>query len=92
MGRTKDDGPLIRRGKENREQPPASAIRNIPDMLRPPPYFIVRNFDEISDNGTIGAPSLASAEKGERFLEAAVDAVCALVSAYAAGDLEFAKP
>lgn len=92
MTRTKDDGPLIRRGKENREQPPASAIRNLPDMLRPPPYFIVRNFDELSDNGTIGAPSLASAEKGERFLEAAVDAVCALVSAYAAGDLEFAKP
>lgn len=90
MAKAKDDGPLIRRGKRNSPEPPVSPLRSVPDMLRPPPYFIVRNFDEISDNGTIGAPTLASAEKGRHFLEAAVDAVCELVIAYAAGDLEFA--
>jgi creatinine amidohydrolase len=92
MAKAKDDGPLVRRGKQNSEEPSNSRLSRVPDMLRPSPYFMVRNFDQISENGTIGLPSLASAEKGERFLEAAVDAVCALVTAYAAGELDFPKP
>lgn len=88
MTKAKDDGPLVRSDKQNSEE----LILRPSDMLRPSPYFMVRNFDEISDNGTIGAPSLASAEKGELFLDAAVNAVCALVAAYAAGDLEFPRP
>jgi creatinine amidohydrolase len=75
----RDDGPLARRGS------------GVPDMLRPPPYFIVRNFDEVSDTGTIGSPSHASVEKGALFLDAAVDAACELARAFAAGDLEFSK-
>lgn len=91
LAKAKDDGPLVRRGKEN-SQPAKSPISPVSDMLQPAPYFVVRNFDEISDNGTVGAPSFASAEKGEQFLEAAVEAVCALVAAYAAGELEFPSP
>jgi creatinine amidohydrolase len=92
MTKAKDDGPLIRSGKQKPDQSDKSPIVRVSDMLQPSPYFMVRNFDEISDNGTIGAPSLASAEKGERFLEAAVNAVCALVAAYAAGELESPSP
>lgn len=59
------------------------------DMLRPQPYYMVRNFDELSASGTVGHPSHASAEKGVQFLDAAVEAVCSLVAAFAAGELEF---
>jgi len=59
------------------------------DMLRPQPYYMVRDFDELSATGTLGRPSHASAEKGTRFLDAAVEAACGLVAAFAAGELEF---
>ena len=45
------------------------------DMLRPQPYYMVRDFHELSGTGTVGMPSHATAEKGERFLAAATDAV-----------------
>ncbi len=61
------------------------------DMLRPQPYYMVRNFDELSASGTLGCPSHASAAKGVQFLDAAVDAVCSLVGAFAAGELEFGE-
>ena len=53
------------------------------DMLQPQPYFMVREFDELSRTGTLGMPSLASAEKGERFLEAAVESVAAFIRDFA---------
>jgi creatinine amidohydrolase len=84
--RAVDDGPIARRVED---QP--AAIHRIPDMLRPTPYYMVRNFDELSDTGTIGSPSHATAEKGELFLDAAVEASCELVRAFAAGQLEFTR-
>jgi creatinine amidohydrolase len=78
----RDDGPVMR----------AEEGRRVPDMLRAQPYFMVRNFDELSATGTLGCPSHASAEKGKLFLDAAVEASCALAQAFAAGDLEFARP
>jgi creatinine amidohydrolase len=77
----KNDGPIVRTA--------ATAAFGVPDMLQSAPYYMVRNFDEISTTGTIGCPSEASVEKGALFLEAAVDAACALVTAFAAGELEF---
>ncbi len=56
------------------------------DMLHPQPYFMVREFDEISSSGTLGMPSLASAEKGERFLAAAVESVAAFIRDFAGWD------
>lgn len=82
MAEARDDGPVTR--------PPEG--RRVPDMLRPPPYFTVRNFDEVSATGTIGCPSEATAEKGALFLDAAVEGVTALVRSFAAGELEFPKP
>lgn len=87
MERARDDGPMTRRGEETMQ----SAIHRVPDMLRPAPYFMVRNFDETTGSGTVGSPSHASAEKGVLFLDAAVDASCALVKAFAAGELDLAK-
>lgn len=86
-----DDGPWTRRREDSDESHPFPAIHRVADMLRPQPYFMVRNFDEVSETGTIGAPSHASAEKGSLFLDAAVDAVCALVTAFAVGRLNFVK-
>lgn len=89
MMKAKDDGPVVRSSRHNSDEPTAFPVRRVSDMLQQAPYFRIRNFDEISHNGTIGCPSFASAEKGNRFLEAAVDAVSALVAAYAAGELDF---
>ena len=78
----KDDGPVTR---------PAEGPA-IPDMLRAQPYYMVRNFDELSASGTLGCPTQASAEKGALFLDAAVDAVAALTRSFVAGELEFSRP
>jgi creatinine amidohydrolase len=91
MMRAKDDGPLTWRKEDKAENLPQSAIHRVPDMLRPAPYFMVRNFDEISNTGTVGSPSHASAEKGVLFLDAAVEATYTLVTAFAAGELDFVK-
>ncbi|HEX2727290.1 MAG TPA: creatininase family protein [Beijerinckiaceae bacterium] len=45
------------------------------DMLQPRPYYIVNDFDEISESGTVGLPEYASAAQGEQFLSAAAASV-----------------
>ena len=77
LARAKDDGTAGQTGYR------------LLDMLRPQPYYMVRNFDELSSTGTLGQPSHASAEKGTQFLDAAVEAVSNLVVAFASGELEF---
>jgi creatinine amidohydrolase len=62
------------RGGPSRE----SGYRTI-DMLAPPPFHLVNEFDEFSDNGVIGIPELATAEKGQQFLNAAVEGVLRLL-------------
>src|SRR5581483_860095 len=49
------------------------------DMLNPLPFSLINEFDEISNNGVLGMPELATAEKGTLFLEAATNAGVALV-------------
>jgi creatinine amidohydrolase len=49
------------------------------DMLKQPSFSLVNEFDEISENGVIGMPELATAEKGTKFLETAIQAVAALI-------------
>ncbi len=48
------------------------------EMLQPPPVAAARPFREFTRHGGFGDPSTASAEKGERFLEAIAGAVAAL--------------
>jgi len=76
LDRAKDDGTAGEKGYR------------LLDMLRTQPYFMVRDFRELSRTGTLGMPSHASAEKGERFLSAAVAAVSRFLAAFASGKLD----
>ena len=49
------------------------------DVLTSRPFYVVTDFDEISESGTVGSPSYATAEKGERFPDAATDATPAFL-------------
>jgi creatinine amidohydrolase/Fe(II)-dependent formamide hydrolase-like protein len=49
------------------------------DMLRGQPYYIVNEFHELSESGTIGQPQFSSAEQGQLFTDAAVDAVAGFI-------------
>ncbi len=53
------------------------------DMLRPQPYVMVRNFDELSPSGTLGMPSHATAAKGREFLDAATESAAAFIAEFA---------
>ena len=57
---------------------PEMGYRTI-DMLKQPPFSLVNEFDELSETGVLGMPDLATAEKGERFLEAACNGVFRLL-------------
>ncbi len=57
---------------------PETGYRTL-DMLKTPPFSLISEFDEISDNGVIGAPELATAAKGEAFFDAAAQAVVAFL-------------
>jgi creatinine amidohydrolase len=74
---------LVETGKISRGGPdPAKGFGPI-DMLKAQPYFLMSEFDELSENGVIGMPEYATAEKGERFLEAASAAVVRFVDEFA---------
>jgi creatinine amidohydrolase len=45
------------------------------DMLKGQSFYMVNEFDEFSETGVIGKPDTANPEKGERFVEAAAQAV-----------------
>ncbi len=62
------------------------------DMLRPQPYFMVRDFHELSESGTLGMPSHATTEKGEQFLAAAADAVAQFLGEFAGWPAATLKP
>jgi creatinine amidohydrolase len=55
--------------------PKAETGFRIIDMLKTQPFFLINEFDELSPNGVLGMPELATAEKGEKFLDAAARAV-----------------
>jgi creatinine amidohydrolase/Fe(II)-dependent formamide hydrolase-like protein len=49
------------------------------DMLKPLPFSLVSEFDELSPTGVLGMPEMATSEKGTRFLEAAAQATVDLI-------------
>ena len=61
-------------------------------MLKAEPYFMISEFDELSENGAIGMPELATAEKGERFLEAAAQAVVRFLAEFESWDFQTRRP
>ena len=66
---------------------PEMGYRTI-DMLKQPPFSLVNEFDELSETGVLGMPDLATAEKGERFLEAACNGVFRLLDEMAAWNFQ----
>jgi len=51
------------------------------DLLEGGPLAVYRGFDEYSASGAIGAPDLASAEKGERFYDILTEELAVLLTA-----------
>jgi creatinine amidohydrolase len=72
---------LVRRDRARADGSPPRTRFDGRDMLAPGPVGQFRFFDEWTTTGPIGDPSTASAEKGERFLDAAVDAIAELLDA-----------
>ena len=58
------------------------------DMLKSEPYFLIAEFDELSASGVIGMPDYATAEKGEKFLEAAAQGVVRFLDQFARFDFQ----
>jgi len=52
------------------------------DMQHARPVFFVNEFDEVTKSGVIGHPDLATAEKGQRFLDGIVADVSAFIEHY----------
>lgn len=70
---------LVDMSKAQRDGPGPQMGYRTNDMLHPPPFSLISEFNEISKSGVIGMPEFATEEKGRQFLEAARDAVVALV-------------
>jgi creatinine amidohydrolase len=62
------------------------------DMLKSPPFFLINEFDELSPNGVLGMPELATPEKGEQFLDAAAQAVTRFIHELASWDFQTRPP
>jgi creatinine amidohydrolase len=58
------------------------------DMLKAEPYFMINEFDELSESGAIGMPEFATAEKGTRFLDAAAAAVARFLAEFERWDFQ----
>jgi len=58
------------------------------DMLKGEPFFMINEFDEFSDTGVIGMPDFATAEKGQKFLDAAAHGVVRFLDEFAKWDFQ----
>jgi len=58
------------------------------DMLKAQPYFLIAEFDEMSESGVMGMPEFATPEKGEQFLEAAAQSVVRFLDEFARWDFQ----
>ena len=70
---------LVDIARARRDGPGPHMGYRVNDMLKPLPFTLMNEFDELSPSGVIGMPEFATAEKGEQFLEAATQSVCALI-------------
>jgi creatinine amidohydrolase len=66
-----------------RDGPPHTDVYRRADMQHARPVFFVNEFHEVTASGVMGHPDLASAEKGQRFLEGIVAEVTAFVEHFA---------
>ncbi|MGH9406456.1 MAG: creatininase family protein [Terriglobia bacterium] len=73
---------LVQMERASADGPYDKGAFRVADLLGAQPYHLVNEFDEISRTGTIGMPEHASREKGERFLESAVDVASAFIDEF----------
>jgi len=73
------NGEHVAMNKARRDGPAQVPPYRLTDMQQGLPYYLVEDFHELSETGTVGHPDLASREKGERFLAGIVDEVCAFI-------------
>ncbi len=63
--------------------PGAALSYRVIDMQAANPISMVSEFDELSDSGVLGEPELASAEKGQRFLDGFVPPIAEFLEDFA---------
>lgn len=78
--------------RARRGGPTAETGFRVLDMLKSPPFFLINEFDELSANGVIGMPEFATAEKGEKFLDAAAKAVTGFIQEFASWNFQTQPP
>jgi creatinine amidohydrolase len=83
---------LVDISKAKRGGPSPEMGYRVNDMLKPLPFSLINEFDEISQNGVVGMPEFATAEKGARFLEAAAQSVLSLLDEMAAWHFQVTRP
>lgn len=71
---------LVDMEKALRDGPQQKPPYRVVDMQQGTPFYMVEEFDEISNTGTVGHADLATAEKGRRFYEGIVSEVAAFVA------------
>ena len=79
---------LVDASKETRGGPSEERGYRTIDMLKGEPFFMINEFDEFSETGVIGMPDFATAEKGEKFLEAAAQAVVRFLDEFGRWDFQ----
>ncbi len=79
---------LVDMSKAKRGGPGPEMGYRVIDMLKPPPFSLINEFDELSPSGVLGMPELATAEKGTRFLEAAAQAAVGLIDEMSGWDFQ----
>ncbi len=82
----------VKMEKAKRGGPTPETGYRILDMLKSQPFFMINEFDELSPNGVLGMPEIATAEKGERFLQAAADAVVRFIHEFGAWQFQTRPP
>jgi creatinine amidohydrolase len=72
-------GELVKMNLARNDGPAQRPPYRITDMQHGTPYYMVEEFHEISESGTVGHPELASLEKGQLFFDGTINAVCAFI-------------
>jgi creatinine amidohydrolase len=72
-------GDLVQMGKAERDMPVQRSEYFYWDLQSPSPVFFQEFFSRYSKTGTLGDPTKASVEKGERFVEAVVERLVKLI-------------
>lgn len=70
---------LVHMDKARRDGPKHPSPFRKGDMQKGSPVYMVEDFNEISETGTVGWPDLASPEKGKLFFDGIVDEVAAFM-------------